>query len=333
MRPSGFLGQQNGKNHHNRRYDVIPATTEPSSDDNNINCNTSTCIKDKILSAIDHIKSVRHELADTDLIFEFISKNSPDVDKCDVISTLSDLFAENTITNKICPNGLDSYKRIKQTFDSVTADDEQQLVVTTELPTSNLPSELPTPPQSHIDTPQIPNSRPVFKNSHKECIDQIDRKINSLNTFIDHELSVLHDKMDSLSEGLQDVLTNKQHMENKNMNTLQENINNLQKQLLEKDEIIRFLIETQAGLIEILKSPKIIEIQKVQNSSTNHPLTFPEQRHQHHSPSINLQDSPAKSGEYHTNSHHQQNGKQQQHHTNHTQIPQHSKDLFFKQLL
>ena len=58
--------------------------------------------------------------------------------------------------------------------------------------------------------------------------------------------------MDSLSEGLQDVLTNKQHMENKNMNTLQENINNLQK-LLEKDEIIRSLIETQTGLMEILK--------------------------------------------------------------------------------
>ena len=68
--------------------DVIPATTETSSDDNIINCNTSTCIKDKILSAIDHIKNVRHKRADTDSIFEFISKNSPDVDKCIVISTL-----------------------------------------------------------------------------------------------------------------------------------------------------------------------------------------------------------------------------------------------------
>ena len=38
--------------------------------------------------------------------------------------------------------------------------------------------------------------------------------------------------MDSLSEGLQNVLTNKQYMGNKNMNILQENINNLQKQLL-----------------------------------------------------------------------------------------------------
>ena len=34
-------------------------------------------------------------------------------------------------------------------------------------------------------------------------------------------------------------------MGNKNMNILQENINNLQKQLLEKDEIIRSLIETE----------------------------------------------------------------------------------------
>ena len=89
------------------------------------------------------------------------------------------------------------------------------------IPASELPSELPTLPQSHINTPQVSNSRPVFENSHKECIDQIDLKLNSLNTFIDHELSVLCDKMDSLPEGLLDVLTNKQHMENKNMNTLQ----------------------------------------------------------------------------------------------------------------
>ena len=210
--------------------DVITATTEMSSADNNINCNTSTCIKDKILSTIDHIKNVRHKRADTDLIFGFISKNSPNVDKCVAISTLSDLLAENTITNKICSNGLDSYKQIKQTVDSVAAEDEQQLVVTTELHRSNLPSELPTPPQSHADTSQIPNSRPVFESSHKECIDQIDPKLNSLNTFIDDELSGLRDKMDSLSEGLQNILTNKQHMENKNMNSLQENINNLRKQ-------------------------------------------------------------------------------------------------------
>ena len=92
--------------------DVILVTTEMPSDDNIINCNTSTCIKDNILSAIDHIKNVRHKRADTNSIFEFISKNSPDVDKCIVASTLFDLLAENTIANKKCSNGLDSYKRI-----------------------------------------------------------------------------------------------------------------------------------------------------------------------------------------------------------------------------
>ena len=101
--------------------DVIPATTETSSVDNIINCNTSTYIKDKILSAIDHIKHVRHKRADINSIFEFISKNSPDVDKCIVTSTLFDLLAENTITNKKCSNGLDSYKRIKETVDSTVS--------------------------------------------------------------------------------------------------------------------------------------------------------------------------------------------------------------------
>ena len=42
--------------------------------------------------------------------------------------------------------------------------------------------------------------------------------------------SVLRDKMDSFSEYLQDVLTNKKHIDSKNMNILQENIINLQKQ-------------------------------------------------------------------------------------------------------
>ena len=115
-------------------------------------------------------------------------------------------------------------------------------------------------------------------------------------------------------------------MGNKNMNILQKNINNLQKQLLEKDDIIRSLIETQTGLMEILKSQKTNqksqnEIQKVQNVSTNYSVIFPEGRQQHHSPSTNLQDCPGKSGEYHITGHHQQNGKKLQHHKNHTQIP------------
>ena len=89
--------------------------------------------------------------------------------------------------------------------------------------------------------------------------------------------------MDSLSEGLQKVLTNKQHVGNKNMNILQEKINNLQKQLLENDEIIRSLIETQTGLTEILKSQKTnhksqSQIQKVQNVSTNHTVILPERQ-------------------------------------------------------
>ena len=106
--------------------------------------------------------------------------------------------------------------------------------------------------------------------------------------------------MDFLSEGLQNVLTNKQHMGKRNMNILQENKNNPQKQLSEKDEITRSSIETQTGLLEILKSQKADQksqnkIQKVQNMSTNHPIIFPERRQQHHSPSIKLQDSPDKS--------------------------------------
>ena len=83
--------------------------------------------------------------------------------------------------------------------------------------------------------------------------------------------------------------------------------------------------------MEILKSQKANqksqnEIQKVQNVSTNHTVIFPERRQQHHYLSINLQDSPDKSREYHINGHHQQDGKQLHHHKNHTQIPQHSND-------
>ena len=73
--------------------------------------------------------------------------------------TLSDFIVENTISNKKCSNGLDSCNRINQTVDYDSAEDEQQLVVTTEFTRSNLSSELLTLPQYHIDTPQVPNSR------------------------------------------------------------------------------------------------------------------------------------------------------------------------------
>ena len=68
--------------------------------------------------------------------------------------------------------------------------------------------------------------------------------------------------MDSFSEYLLDVLT-KQHIENKNINTLQQIMTNLQKQLMEKHEIKRFLIETQHELMKMLKSQNLN--QKVQN--------------------------------------------------------------------
>ena len=54
--------------------------------------------------------------------------------------------------------------------------------------------------------------------------------------------SVLRDKMDSFSEYLQDVLTNKQHTDSKNMNILQQNKIKLQKQLMGKDKMIRSLV-------------------------------------------------------------------------------------------
>ena len=57
--------------------DVIPATTETQSDDNNINCNISICIKDKILPAIDHIKNIRHKRTDTDLNLNLYQKIRP----------------------------------------------------------------------------------------------------------------------------------------------------------------------------------------------------------------------------------------------------------------
>ena len=77
--------------------------------------------------------------------------------------SLSDLVAERTFANKKCFNGLDSNKRIKKAVDSITAKNEQQLVFKTELPRSSLPIKLPTPPQSHINTPLVSNRRSVFE--------------------------------------------------------------------------------------------------------------------------------------------------------------------------
>ena len=91
--------------------------------------------------------------------------------------------------------------------------------------------------------------------------------LNGLNIFTDH------DKMDSSSEYLLDVLTNKQHIENTNMNTLQENIINLQKQVLEKDEIISSLLR-ESNMphrnIKILKNKSEIAKQGPESTKCDH---------------------------------------------------------------
>lgn len=98
-------------------------------------------------------------------------------------------------------------------------------LATIELPVSYLPRELLTLPLIKNDAPAVPSNFPVIENSLKESTLQISHKINSLNTFINHELSVLRYKMDPFCESLQQVLSSKQHLEN--MNTLQENMVNL----------------------------------------------------------------------------------------------------------
>ena len=112
-------------------------------------------------------------------------------------------------------------------------------------------------PQLHnnIDTPPPQNSFTPAKKSKSDMSPvKIEAVITALKSYVSCENSMIHDKLTYFCEHINKKLTNLNYREHKHLESLQDNISFLQKELLMKNEIIKSLTETQTVVLDTIST-------------------------------------------------------------------------------
>ena len=161
---------------------------------------------------------------------------------------------DNLIINKKTTSGFDSFIRNdaplnEENMPNVIIDNSQDKneVIIDESVTPCQPT-----PQLHndIDTPPLQNSFTPAKEPESDMSTvKIESLITALKSYVSCEISMIHDKLTSFCEHINKKLSNSNHREDKHLESLQDNISFLQKELLMKNEIIKSLTETQTVVL------------------------------------------------------------------------------------
>ena len=242
------------------------------------NENNVTILTQNGFDAIDSIK-LKKKRPDLESISDHIKKTGViEFDKNSIEKEVSELVKLNLIANKKMPQGLDSFYRTSRneiltcemenlptkenTSGSITigkginsnADEN----IFSELINSQTPPNgaqninetcppmnqtLATPYPDNILTNDINNPTP------KNNAWKYEAKISALKSYVQCQLSTLHNKIDRFAETFDKNISN---FEIKSYKILQENIEFLQNELRSKYEIIKTLMETQTALLENL---------------------------------------------------------------------------------
>ena len=81
---------------------------------------------------------------------------------------------------------------------------------------------------------------------------KIEALITALKSYVSCEISMIKAKLTSFSEHINKTISNLNHRENKHLESLHDNISFLQKEFFLKNEIIKSLAETQAGMLDTI---------------------------------------------------------------------------------
>ena len=166
---------------------------------------------------------------------------------------------DNLIINKKTTSGFDSFFRNdaplnEEIMPNVIIDNSQDKneVIIDESATPCQPT-----PQLHndIDTLPLQNSFPPAKKPESDMSTvKIEALITALKSYVSCEISMIHDKLTSFCEHKNEKLSNLNHREDKHLESLQDNISFLQKELLMKNEIIKSLTETQTVMLDTIST-------------------------------------------------------------------------------
>ena len=86
-------------------------------------------------------------------------------------------------------------------------------------------------------------------NSSKKNFLKVETQLSALESYVNCELSIQRNQMESFTEQTKMLLGH----ENSNINTLHKNIAFLQNELTEKNQILKFLMETQTAGLDVMK--------------------------------------------------------------------------------
>ena len=84
----------------------------------------------------------------------------------------------------------------------------------------------------------------------------MEARFYALKGYIDCEISILKSKIDQFIESLKETTTKIEKRESSSIEIIQENIRVLQKELLEKNDLIKSLMETQTFALEAITNFK-----------------------------------------------------------------------------
>ena len=195
-----------------------------------------------------------------DYIYDHIIKTqASNADRVLIETAVKNLKKENVIINKKTPSGFDSFFRNnaplnEETMSSVIVDKSQDKneVILDELVTFRHPT-----PQVHNDTDTtLPQNTftPVEKPEPEMSTVKIEALITALKSYVSCEISMINAKLTSFSEHIKKTISNLNHREDKHLESLQDNISFLQKELLMKNEIIKSLTETQTVVLDTIST-------------------------------------------------------------------------------
>ena len=212
-----------------------------------------------VLSAIDILRE-KKKRPDVDSIYNHIIKTqASNVDKSLIESVVTNPMKDNLIVNKKTASGFDSFFRNdaplnEDTMPNVIIDNRQDKneVIIDESVTPSQPT-----PQLHndIDTPPLQNSFTLVKKPELDMSTvKIEALITALKSYVSCEISMIHDKLTSFCEHINKKLSNLNYRGDKHLESLQDNISFLQKELLTKNEIIKSLTETQTVVLDTIST-------------------------------------------------------------------------------
>ena len=119
-----------------------------------------------------------------------------------------------------------------------------------------IPSDNPTFKEntSHINTSKLePDSTDTL---HFSKTDELEAEFDALKSHVTREISNLTNKLDSLSLVLNEATQTLEKRDINNSKLLQDNFEFLRQEILSKDKLINYLMETQSTILNLATSSK-----------------------------------------------------------------------------